>query len=174
MTDRYLTIYLRDHLAMGRAGIDFARRVATENRKNELGPGFERIVDEIDEEASVLAQALELLEVEPSQLKLAGAWLVEKLGRLKLNGEIRGYSPLSRLLEIEFLIGAVQMRKGLWMTLLDAKHMYPVLDQLPIERLYRRVDRQLDDLYEMHVKAGRNMLKAGWDRDEGQRRPPAR
>jgi len=42
---------------------------------------------------------MEELGVSRSRLKPAGAWVLEKLGRVKLNGQLRGYSPLSRLLE---------------------------------------------------------------------------
>ena len=174
MTDRYLSIYLRDHLAMGQGGIDLVRRMATANADNELGDLLDQFGKELQEEASDLKRALKLLDIEPSQLKKAGVWFAEKIGRLKLNGELRGYSPLSRLLELEGLMAAVQARKGLWMTLLDAKHMYPKLEQIPLQQYFERADKQLEELDEMHIKAARHMLKTGWKRDEDQRRPPAR
>ena len=36
-----------------------------------------------------------------SRAKDGAAWVAEKLGRLKTNGQLTGYSPLSRLVELE-------------------------------------------------------------------------
>lgn len=166
MTDRYLKIYLRDHLAMARAEIEVCRRIAQKNSGNVVGRTIEELADELDEEARAVDRAMELLHIEPSQLKLAGAWLAEKAGRLKLNGEWTRYSPLSRLLEIEALTAAVEARRALWMTLSDAVHVYPVLKELPIARFLRRGDESLRKLRQLHQKAARTMLKAGRDRDE--------
>ena len=56
-------------------------------------------------------------------LKIAGAKVGEKLGRLKPNEQLTGYSPLSRVLEIEGLRGGVQAKHGLWDSLAElAKH----------------------------------------------------
>lgn len=164
-TDRYLTIYLRDHLAMGRAGVDFVRRMAANNEDNELGELLEDFEEEFLEEVDALERAMELLEVEPSQLKMAGAWLAEKAGRLKFNGEFTRYSPLSRLLEIEFLTSAVRARRGLWETMQDAGQKYPDLRELPIDRFVERAGRQIDQLEAMHQNARRGMLESGQRRD---------
>lgn len=172
MTDRYLTIYLRDHLAMARAGIDFVQRVADANERNVIGARLDEFTTRLDEEAEALVRAMDLLGVEPSQLKMAGARIAEKMGRLKLNGEIGRYSPLSRLLEIEALTAAVQMRKGLWRTMDDARQVYPELDELPIDRYRLRAGEQLELLETMHRKAARAMLEGGRKREDSNRRRP--
>ena len=43
------------------------------------------------------------LEIRTDPVKDAGGWLLEKAGRLKLNGQLKGYSPLPRLVELEGL-----------------------------------------------------------------------
>ena len=50
-------------------------------------------------------------------MKPAVAWIAEKAGRLKLNGQIRGYSPLSRLVELEGLEVGVTGKRSLWQAL---------------------------------------------------------
>lgn len=169
MTDRYLTIYLRDHLAAARAGLDFTRRIVDENDHNDIGARLDEFTTELDEEAESIIKAMELLDIEPSQLKIAGAWVAEKLGRLKLNGELTGYSPLSRLLELEGLAAGIQMRRGLWSTLQDARKIYPELRDLHIDRFMRRTEEQLETLDEMHRKAARTMLKTGRSRERPRR-----
>ena len=49
-----------------------------------------------------------------STLKTAGAKVAEKIGRLKPNDQLTGYSPLSRVLELEGLRSGVQGKLGLW------------------------------------------------------------
>lgn len=173
MRHRYLRIYLQDHFAMAWAGIDFCRRVIEQNDQNELGRELKPIVDELDEEATDLAQAMDLLDVEASRLKRTGARFAEKAGRLKFNGRLLRYSPLSRLLEVEFLLAAVEVRKGLWRTLIEAEKMYPQLQDVPMEHYRDRADRQLRTLNELHQKAVRVMLKQGWDEQQQRQRPSA-
>lgn len=60
---------------------------------------------------------MERLQVTESRVKPAGAWLAEKLGRLKLNGRLHGYSPLSRVVELEGLCAGVAGKRMLWRAL---------------------------------------------------------
>ena len=43
------------------------------------------------------------LGIAVDRFKVTGAWAAEKIGRLKLNGRLREYSPLSRFVELDFL-----------------------------------------------------------------------
>lgn len=172
MTDRYLTIYLRDHLAMARGGMELVERVASANADNPMGPKLDTIMEELDEESDVLKRVMELLDVQPSQLKQATTWLAEKAGRLPLNGQLMGYSPLSRVLELEGLMAAVQARKGLWMTLKDARDVYPEInkiDEQDMTRFAQRADDHLARLEQMHQQAVLTMLKIGQERDAHRR-----
>jgi len=60
---------------------------------------------------------MERLAVRRNTAEIAGAWAAEKLGRLKLNGRLRGYSPLSRLLELEMLHIGITGKLELWQAL---------------------------------------------------------
>jgi hypothetical protein len=57
------------------------------------------------------------LGVKRSRPKVAAAWAAEKLGRLKLNGELLRYSPLSRLIELEGLAAGIDAKRALWLSL---------------------------------------------------------
>jgi hypothetical protein len=54
------------------------------------------------------------LGVRRDRLKALAAWAAEKLGRLKLNGQLTGYSPLSRLLELESLYLGITGKREMW------------------------------------------------------------
>ena len=97
---RRLDIYLNDHLAGATVGVELSRRAAAANRGTPTGEFLERLHDEIVEDRRVLEDIMRALGVDASPIKPAVAWVAEKAGRVKLNGQVRGYSPLSRLLEL--------------------------------------------------------------------------
>lgn len=117
MPDQLLSIYLNDHFAGSVAGVELARRARGANQGSELGLALSEICGEIEADQATLGELMDRLGVERSRVKPAGAWLGERLGRLKLNGQLRGYSPLSRLVELEGLCAGVGAKTMLWKTL---------------------------------------------------------
>ena len=118
MTDRALAIYLGDHFAGATAGVELARRVRSSNRDQaDFGPPLARLCEEIEADRETLRQLMERLEVSPGRLKPVAGWLAEKLGRLKLNGQLHGYAPLSRVVELEGLSIGITGKRCLWRTL---------------------------------------------------------
>ena len=91
--DRLLEIYLTDHLAAATAGVALVRRCARSNATNGYGETLRRLAEEIVEDRRTLRGIVAELGFEESKAKNATAWLGEKVGRLKLNGQLRGYSP---------------------------------------------------------------------------------
>lgn len=113
-----LEIYLNDHLAGATTGVETARRARGSNEGTEFGEPLARLCEEIESDREALEAVMEELDVGRSRLKPALGWLGEKLGRLKPNGQLRGYSPLSRVLELELLALGITGKLRLW-TLLD-------------------------------------------------------
>ena len=117
MQARLLPIYLNDHLVGSTIGIELCRRALRENDGSELGEFLRALLSEIGEDRVTLVQLMERLAIQPSKAKTALGWTAEKLGRLKLNGQIRGYSPLSRLVELEGLATGIEGKRSLWLSL---------------------------------------------------------
>jgi hypothetical protein len=139
---RLLAIYLNDHLAGATAGVELARRALKENRENEYGRFLATLADEIAEDRRTLIELMELLAVPRSKLKAPAAWALEKVGRLKLNGRIRGYSPLSRLIEFEGLAGGIEAKRAMWLALLRIQANDERLRDFGLEALAARADDQ--------------------------------
>ena len=78
------------------------------------------IAAEIDEDRKALEAVMEALGVKPHAVKDGAAWAAEKVGRLKPNNRLRGYSPLSRVIELEGLLIGVTGKLALWEALTDA------------------------------------------------------
>jgi hypothetical protein len=110
----FLSIYLNDHLAGSVVGIQLARRARASNEGTEVGRALAEIGAEFEADQAALRRLMEHLGIAESKVKPTGAWLAEKLGRLKLNGQLRGYSPLSRVVELEGLCTGVTGKMLLW------------------------------------------------------------
>ena len=112
-----LTIYLNDHLGGSTFGLERARRAAAANEGTEFGEPLARLAIEIESDRSELLSMMEKLGRGSDPIKVAGGWLVERIGRLKPNGRVLGYSPLGRVLDIEALEGGVEAKLALWRAL---------------------------------------------------------
>ncbi|HEX2127612.1 MAG TPA: hypothetical protein VHF58_00165 [Solirubrobacterales bacterium] len=110
----FLRTYLQDHHAGATAGVELARRAASSNADHPSGPELARIADEIEADRNSLERVMEKLEADPSRLKDGAAWTAERLGRLKPNNRLVGYSPLSRVIELEGLVVGVTGKTALW------------------------------------------------------------
>ena len=109
-----LFIYLNDHLALLTGEGELLQRCLASNAKEPFAQELRRIETESKEQQQAARELLKTLGGSEDALKQTGAWLAEKLGRLKGNGRIWSYSPLSRVLEFEVLISAAQERIMMW------------------------------------------------------------
>ncbi len=147
-----LAIYLNDHLAGATAGVELARRLRASNRDDpELGPALIEICVEVEADRETLKAVMDRLGVGQSKVKPAAAVLGERLGRLKLNGQLWGYSPLSRLDELELLQIGVAGKRRLWRAL-EHTHAGDLPD-FDLGALAERATEQLRQLEELHLKA---------------------
>jgi hypothetical protein len=158
MGGRFLEIYLVDHHAGSTAGLELAKRAARSNRGTPTGDALERLVAEIDADRAALQRLLAVLGRRPSKTKDALAWSAERLGRLKLNGQLRGYSPLSRLNELEALSLGVAAKRALW----EALRGLPEFARLPgfdFAALSQRAETQLVALETVRRDAAAQALR---------------
>lgn len=114
---RRMAIYLNDHLAGATVGVELARRASASNRGSELGRFLARLVREVEEDRSALERVMEQLGLPQDRLKVLVGWAGEKVGRLKPNGQLTGYSPLSRVVELEGLSLGVEGKLAAWRSL---------------------------------------------------------
>jgi hypothetical protein len=157
---RLLAIYLNDQLALGVAGRELARRAERENAGTELGAFLQRLALDVTEDVDTLERIMKRLDLPLSSVKPPLALVAERVARLKPNGRVRGYSPLSRLLELESLALGLEGKKVLWSNLRDLAGVNGRLDDIDFEALIERARRQRDELEPHRVEAGRIALAA--------------
>lgn len=154
-----LAIYLNDHLAGATAGVELARRSRGANEGTPFGEFLTTLTEEIEEDRETLEKVMEAVGARRDRLKVGGAWAGEKVGRLKLNGSLRSYSPLSRVVEIEGLRLGVEGKAGLWQMLREIAD--PRLSGFDFDALITRAEHQRDELERHRLEAGRLALSGG-------------
>jgi hypothetical protein len=149
----YIAIYLQDHFAGATGGVEMAKRSAGANEGTEFGPPLAQLAADIDADRAALRRIMGRCEVSPAPVKAALAWGAEKAGRLKPNGQVRGYSPLGRLLEIEALITGVNGKLSLWRALQQVAPRDTRLDPTQLEELAARAEDQAGRLHDLRDRA---------------------
>ncbi|MGH2698836.1 MAG: hypothetical protein ACRDJL_06510 [Actinomycetota bacterium] len=159
-SDKYLHIYLADHHAAALAGIELARRCASSNENNDIGRFLNStVIPAIEEDRDTLGRIMNLVDAPGSPFKKAMFWAGEKLGRLKLNGELTSYSPLSRLIELEGLTSGVSAKLSLWQHLREVRD--PRLEPIDFAELIARAEEQLKGLELQRRKASVMAFRLG-------------
>ena len=137
-----LSIYLNDHLAGATAGASLARRAAGNNRSTGYGEVLEAIAEEIAQDRDALLDVMRRLSVGKDRLKVTLGWGAERAARLKPNGKLLGYSPLSRLEELEALALGVEGKLALWTALGRTHGSDPRLRGVDFDALVERARSQ--------------------------------
>lgn len=152
---RLLGIYLNDQLAAGVLWREIARRSARSNRGTETGAALERVAAAIAEDVATFEAIMGRLGVRRSRVKPALAVAAETVGRLKPNGRLRSYSPLSRFVELDVLAMGIEGKKILWANLRDGAGLAQRLPDVDFDALVERARRQRDELEPHRLHAAR-------------------
>jgi hypothetical protein len=152
---KLLRIYLQDHLAGATGGVELARRARGANEGTPYGEPLAQLADDIDADRRSLESLMDDLGFGADRAKNVVFWVAEKAGRLKMNGQLTGYSPLSRMIELEGLITGVNGKRSLWLTLRDLAETDSDLDAERLGRLVERAEQQLETLHDLRARAGR-------------------
>jgi len=157
---RLLAIYLNDHLAGATLAVHVIRRGLKADPDHPIAPVLQEVLQDVEEDRATLIRFMEVLGISRSPAKAGAAWIAERVGRLKLNGQVVRRSPLSRLEELEVLILGIQGKRRLWTTL--ARLDLPPEVGGELDRLVSRADAQTERLEARWASAVREAL--GGDR----------
>jgi hypothetical protein len=151
---KLLGIYLNDHLAGATVGRELCKRSLSSNRDSEFGDFLEHLLAEIVEDRETLLELMRSVGAGVDRVKPLAAMLGERAGRLKLNGSLRGYSPLSRVVELQGLALGVEGKLAMWVDL-GALPPGGGLEGFDFDALADRARAQRSGLEEQRVKAAR-------------------
>ena len=115
---------------------------------------------EIEDDRLTLQAIVAQLGFRESKAKGAVAWFGDKVGRLKLNGQLRGYSPLSRVLELETLSVGIAGKLALWQSLQSVPHLGARLPGCDLDQLEERARRQRAEVEKHRLEAARETFSS--------------
>ena len=149
-----LGIYVNDHLASATGGIELVGRMLGVHRGSRYDQPLRQLLDELREERAAIRSFMSALDIPVSQYKQVGVWVAEKVTRVaKLNGRVLSRSPLSDLVEFEFLASGVRAKRSGFETLRIAAEVEPRLPKGELDRLVDQAHRQ----YEWLTRARREV-----------------
>jgi hypothetical protein len=154
MIDRErLGTYLQDHYAGSSAGIELFRRAAQQQSDPVARTELTTMVEEVENDRRALERFLAAVGKKPDPVKNAGAWVAEKLSRLKPNGELLHRSPLSDVIELEGLRLGVEGKAAGWRVLRRLAEDEYLFDQSELDRLLSSATSQIDRLEKLRMAA---------------------
>jgi hypothetical protein len=137
-----LAVYVNDHLASAAGGIELVTRMIGVHRGDRHEAALRQLLDELRQEKTDLERTTRALDLPVRQYKQVAVWLAEKASRLKLNGHLLTRSPLSSLVEFEFLASAVRGKRSGFETLRIAAETDSRIDPVLFDSLIEQANRQ--------------------------------
>ena len=165
--DERLRVYLNDHLAGATAGVALAKRIRDRNT-GPVGQTFTELVPDLEDDAQTLRDIIAAMEFSGSGAKQLLADVVEKVGRLKLNGQIFGYSLLSKMEELELMSLGIEGKAKLWTALRAVADRRPPLQRFDFDKLEAQARLQHDRVEQLRLEAALDALAETADETEAQ------
>ncbi|MFT3913675.1 MAG: hypothetical protein QM704_06095 [Anaeromyxobacteraceae bacterium] len=153
-----LPIYVEDHLALALGGLRLARRCRDENRGTSLAAVLDDLLPELQDDQAALSRALRALGGRPSLVKELAITAGELVGRFKPNGRLLGYSPLSRVWELEALVAGSSSRRAAFTVLARAEGLDPRLAGSGFDARAVRAGVHADTLERARLRAAAEVL----------------
>ncbi len=139
-----LAVYCNDHLAAATGGIELVARMIGAHRETRHEDALRKLLGELREEKAALLRTMSALGFPVRQYKQLASWVGEKASRAKLNGSLLSRSPLSSLIEFEFLASAVRGKRSGFETRRIAADVEPRIDAALFDRLIEQANRQYE------------------------------
>jgi hypothetical protein len=135
-----LGIYLRDHLGGAQIAVQLLEAMCDKQEDEKYREFAKTLLPDIQSDDNTLRSILEAIAEEPSSIKNAGGWLLEKLTRLKL-GHAR--SPGLDLFEaLEMLSLGITGKRSLWKALQVISKEDIRMAEFDFNTLLHRADEQ--------------------------------
>ncbi len=137
-----LSIYVNDHLMAATGGLELVSRMIGAHRGDRFRAPLEELLGQLREEKAAHLKMAAELGIPVRQYKQLASWVGEKFARLKPNGRLVSRSPLSDVVEFEFIATAVLAKRAGFETLREVAEADPRLDKDLLDRLIRQADQQ--------------------------------
>ena len=154
-----LTNYLNDHLAGSVGALELLDRLIDTYRDKPLENFFQGLRDDIHHDQEQLKELMQKLGAEESAVRKAGAWVVEKLSRAKIDLEEAAEGGTGLLLALEALVLGITGKRSLWRALQAASRTVPQLARLDYAALEKRAIEQCERVEAKRLEAARTAFQ---------------
>jgi hypothetical protein len=151
--------YLNDHLAGSIAAVELLDRLIEAYAGKPLERFFSDLRADVQEDQQQLKELIEKLGAEESTVRKAGAWIVEKLSRPKIDLGDSGKAELGLFLALEALILGITGKRSLWRALQAASRTAPELARLDYSGLEKRAIEQCERVEARRLEIARAVFK---------------
>src|SRR5436190_14186690 len=137
-----LSSYLNDHLAGGVAALELLDRLIEASQGKSLERFFREVRNEVEADHETLKELITKLGEKESAVRKAGAWIVEKVSRAKIQLSKTEEGEMGLFLALEALALGITGKRMLWRALAAAAESVPQLRGPDYPRLEERAVEQ--------------------------------
>ena len=159
MRSQALTTYLQDHLAGALHAIELLKAMRDHFAGEPLGGFATEVLAEVEADREVLATLTERVGGTAGGMKEWGAWLSEKVSRLKLkHGSVDGLGTLEAL---EFLVIGIHGKRAPWLAMEEAATFDARLQGFDFPELIGRAENQHRKVEERRLTCAQSVFCRG-------------
>ncbi len=153
-----LSSYLNDHLAGSVGALELLDRLIDAYKGKPLERFFIDLRNEIDADQETLKELIASLGEAESTVRKAGAWVMEKFsrGKIQLSGD--GEDEMGLFLALEGLVLGIHGKRSLWRALAVASAEIPSLRNRDFVALERRAGEQHDRVEAKRLEFARDVF----------------
>ena len=155
-----LEVYLKDHYAGAVGALELLEHLGKAHAGDPLGEFFRGLESDVKADHEQLHNLMTTLGFEESGVRNAGAWVAEKVGRVKLGFSAGEEAKLRLLQSLESLFLGITGKQILWRALRATSDAWPTLQQTDFDHLERRALEQLERVEAQRIEAARGAFSA--------------
>ena len=153
-----LSSYLNDHLAGSVGALELLDRLIDTYKGKPLERFFIDLRNEISADQETLRELIASLGEEESTVRTAGAWVIEKFSRGKIQLGVQGEEGAGLFLALEGLALGIHGKRSLWRALAVASEALPRLRNRDYVELERRAVEQHNRVEAKRLEVARKVF----------------
>ena len=155
---RNLVTYLNDHLAGSVSALELLDHLIKSHADEPLAKFLQELRADIEADQNVLKKIVQRFNANESAIRKAGAWLVEKIARIKLAAAGQKKWQIGLVQALEVLVLGVTGKQLLWRALNAAIGSSPLLRGIDLTKLEERAIEQIERLETQRLEVAREVL----------------
>ena len=155
-----LSTYLNDHLAGSVGALELLDRLIDDNSGKPLERFLRDLRNEIDTDQETLKELIAKLGEKESTVRKAGAWIVEKLSRARIQLSETREGEMGLFLALEALALGITGKRSLWRALAVAAETVTQLRGPDYGTLEKRAVEQHDRVEAQRLEVAREVFRS--------------